>query len=104
MSRSVAERYQSDGYVTFEDRFPEDRLARLREAAHRLVDRIPEWGRENPRVAWNPAGTAVRLVVFPADLERAFEELLTDEWLLGHIRPLLGPDIEFYEGQLVLKG
>jgi hypothetical protein len=100
----MVERYRRDGYLTFEERFPADRLARLREAAQRLVARIPEWGRESSRLAWNPAGTAVRFVVFPADLEPAFAELLTDEWLLDRLRPLLGPHIEYYEGSLVVKG
>jgi hypothetical protein len=98
----AVERYQRDGYVTFEETFPADRLARLRDAGRRLVARIPEWGRDTPRLVWRRE--AVNFITFPADLEPAFAELLTDDWVLERLRPLLGPDIEYYEGSLVVKG
>lgn len=98
------ELYQRDGYRTFGGRFPAERLARLRQAALRLVERIPEWGVDSPRLSWNHDHSAVRNVLYPADLEPAFEELITDPWLLDHLRPLLGSDIEYYEGVLVVKG
>lgn len=98
----VVERYRRDGYVTFGEPFPADRLARLRDAALRLAARIPEWGRDCPRLVWR--NDAVSFIAFPADLEPAFAELLTDEWLLERLRPLIGPDIEYYEGSVVMKG
>jgi len=98
LSSDALRRYREDGLIVSPDRLPEEVLARMRGALHRLLDARREIPPESLICPHLPYGTA-----HDAGAAKEWFEFCTHPLILDQVEQLIGPDIILWGSQVFCK-